>query len=121
MPTRRKRRKQDGGIVAKTLAYLATQQDVYAERRNSGSIKVGERLIKLGEPGTFDVTGYLILPGQYAIPFEIEAKSSTGELRKSQVKRAAMLTKMGVPHCMAKSLADVQAFLAKLRGRKVAA
>lgn len=119
MPSRKKRKKQDGGMVAKTLEFLATQQDIYAERRNSGSIKVGERLIKLGEAGTFDITGYMLLRGQYAIPFEIECKSSTGELRKSQRKRIEMLNKLNVPYAMVRTLSDVLMFVDGLRGRKV--
>lgn len=119
MPTRKKRRKADDGMVGKTLEYLATQQDVYAERRNSGSVKIGTCLIKLGEAGTLDVSGYL-MRAPFAVPFEIEAKSSKGELRKSQKKRMAMLDRLGVPYCTAKSLADVVQFLARLRGRYAA-
>ena len=115
MPTRKKRRKQDGGMVAKTLEYLATQPGFIAERRNSGSIKVGERLIKLGEAGTFDVTGYYTPPTGLPVPFEIEAKSSIGKPRPSQRKRGERLTAARVPHCYARSLADVVAFVARLR------
>lgn len=115
MPTRKKRRKADAGMVGKTLEYLATQPDFIAERRNSGSIKVGEHLIKLGEAGTFDVTGYYTPAVGVAVPFEIEAKSSTGKPRASQVKRSVLLTKARVPHVFVRSLDDVQRFVAEMR------
>lgn len=115
MPTRKKRRKADDGMVAKTLQYLATQEGFVAERRNSGSIKVGERLIKLGEAGTFDVTGYYTPPRGFAVPFEIEAKSSTGKPRPSQRKRGEKLTTARVPHCYVRTLVDVQEFVRWLR------
>jgi len=119
MPTRKKRRKADAGMVGKTLEFLATQPDFIAERRNSGSIKVGERLIKLGEAGTFDVTGYFTPARGVAVPFELEAKSSTGNPRKSQLRRSEMLTKARVPHAFVRSLADVQKFVTEMRAMLV--
>ncbi len=108
--------KSDGGNVSKFLSYLATQQDVYAERRNSGAMKVGDRYIRLGVAGTFDISGYLQHRRlRWAVPFEIEAKRRGGNARASQLVRSAMLTEKNVPHLIASSLAEVMEFIEDLR------
>lgn len=111
---------QDAGNVTKFLQYLATQQDVYAERRNSGYLKAQykgkDRLIKLGTPGTFDITGYLEHRRlRWAIPFELEAKRPGGKPRATQIARSEMLTRLNVPHLIADSLAEVVQFIEDLR------
>jgi len=50
MKTSPKRAPADGGLVKHALAYLATQQDVWAERRNAGS-----RLIRRSSDGVYRI------------------------------------------------------------------
>ena len=120
MPTRAKRKRADNGMVGKAIAYLATQEGFYAERRNSGALKVGDRFITLGSTGVLDVSGYYTPPRGLAVYWELEAKSSTGKLRPSQEKRIAMLTKARVPFCVVRTLDDVRNFVIELRARVAA-
>ncbi len=118
---RRRAKKQDDGMVEKTLFYLATQGDVWAERRNSGSQLVPKReggfyRIHLGEPGTPDVTGYLSRAGKTAIPFGIEAKAQNGVLNPEQRAWHAKANKFGVATCVARELRQVVGFIDMLRG-----
>lgn len=120
------RRKADDGLTGKALAYLKLVPDIWADRRNSGSIiqvtpKGGRYSIYLGEPGTPDITGYLAAPPKVrvvttAIPFGIETKSLTGKLREAQLRWRDRATYFGVPWCEARTLQDVKDFVAYLRG-----
>lgn len=117
----RVKKKQDDGMVEKTLTYLATQRDVWAERRNSGEQIVTnrdgtQRRIKLSEPGTPDVTGYLFRAGKPAIPFGIEGKAARGVLNPDQKRWHARANAFGVPTCVARELRQVVGFLDMLRG-----
>lgn len=133
-----RRSKPDAGLTPAVLDYLATQRDVWAERRNSGGQLVKNRdgsyrSIALGEPGTPDVTGYLrhdrslleqtIVNSEpmlgawpsYALPFAIELKSKTGRLNPKQQAWHAKAERFGVAVCVARSIGDVKAFLGRLR------
>lgn len=115
-----KRAKADGGLVEKTLAYLATCSDVWAERRNSGSkiVSDGEKhwRIWLGEPGTPDICGQL-RTGCWPIYFGIECKAPKGAVRVSQQRFHAKAGVWGMPILVARNLTDVQDFVAWLRGK----
>lgn len=117
----RVRKKQDDGMVEKTLAYLATQKDVWAERRNSGAQLVrnrdgSSRRIMLGEPGTPDVTGYLFRSGKPPLPFGIECKSAKGKLNPDQKTWHAKANAFGIPTCVARELRQAVGFIDMLRG-----
>lgn len=120
MAARRKNRKSDDGMVGKALAYLATQQDFYAERRNAGGKKIGDDWVNFGKSGVLDISGYFTPPSGLAVYYELEAKSSTGKLRPSQEKRIQQLTRARVPFCVARTLDDVRNFTIELRARVAA-
>lgn len=115
MPTRKARARSDGGLVDAILKLSAALPGVFAERRNSGMMKVGDRLVRLGAAGTFDISGYVERAGLPALPFEIEAKSTTGKVRLSQLKRIELLNRMRVPHLVTRSVGEAKAFLDGLR------
>ncbi len=112
--------KSDAGNVTKFLQYLATQQDVHAERNNTGAVRAEykgkERFIRYGVPGKFDIVGWLHHRRlRWAVPFEIEAKRPGGKLNANQVKRTELLEKMNVPYLVADSLEQVREWLEDLR------
>ncbi len=122
------RRKADDGMTEKTLAYLATQHDVWAERRNSGYIIQmtpggGRYRIFLGEDGTPDVCGKIAVTRVVAstvyvpmlVPFGIETKCKGGKLNPKQRKFHEKAAKWGMPVCVAETLEDVKLFLERLR------
>lgn len=115
-----KRAKADGGLVEKTLAYLATCSDVWAERRNSGSKIVSDGgkhwRIWLGEPGTPDVCCQL-LARPWPIYFGIECKAAKGKVRRSQERFHKKAMSYGMPILVARNLTDVRDFVAWLRGK----
>lgn len=130
LPGRKARRKVDDGLTEKTLMYLATQHDVWAERRNSGSKLVPKKgggfySIHLGEPGTPDVCGLIQKGGRCSLPphallempiyFGIETKCKGGKLNANQRRFHEKAAKWGMPICTAESLEDVKRFLEGLR------
>lgn len=123
------RRKADDGLTEKTLAYLATQHDVWAERRNSGSKLIPKKgggfySIFLGAPGTPDVClllrrvrrdsagGLIDVTLFYA---GIETKCKGGKLNPNQRKFHEKAAKWGMPICTVETLDDVKLFLEGLR------
>lgn len=117
---RKARRKADEGLTEKTLMYLATQHDVWAERRNSGSKLVPKKgggfyKIELGEPGTPDVCGLLRVAFESPIYFGIETKCKGGKLNANQIRFHEKAAKWGIPICTAETLQDVKRFLEGLR------
>ena len=106
-------RKSDDGLTAKALGYLATQKDIWAERRNSGSQLIpkkgggGYYNIFLGEPGTPDICGLLLRPGRFGLYFGIETKSAKGKLRASQVLYKQRAALFGVPVFTCRTLTQV--------------
>jgi hypothetical protein len=133
MRPRKKPRKIDDGLTEKTLEYLATQKDVWAERRNSGSMMVPKKgqgfyKIWLGEPGTPDVcllirvarTRLNGITSSWETRHEtiyagIETKCLGGKLNENQQRFHAKAAKWGMPICVAESLHDVQEFINNLR------
>lgn len=118
----RSRRKVDDGLTEKTLMYLATQKDIWAERRNSGSKLIPKKgggfyKIWLGEPGTPDICGRMVT-NSWPLPFGIETKAPTGKLRAAQKRWHDRAFKSGMPVLVARSLQDVVDFVAWLRGRR---
>ena len=130
------RRKADDGLTDKTLTYLATQHDVWAERRNSGHVVQlapggGRYKIWLGEPGTPDVCGLLMSKKRFVegvanpqhmgliscqlIYFGIETKCKGGKLNPAQRKFHEKAAKWGMPVCTVETLDDVKLFLEGLR------
>jgi len=110
------------------LAYLRTQQDVWAERRNSGSRRIVAKgmiqNIALGEPGTPDITGYLRAESwlasngktaPIAIPFGIEVKLEGSKLNENQKRWHAKAKRWGVEVCVARSIGEVRAFVEGMR------
>jgi hypothetical protein len=132
-PAKRPRRKGDDGLTEKSLDYLAMQPDVWAERRNSGSILIKNRdgsfrHVYLGEPGTPDITLVIrVRRGHYSkvsrayepswslVYAGIETKRKGGKLNPAQRLFHAKAEKWGMPICTAKSLEDVKLFLEGLR------
>lgn len=119
----RRKAKADGGLTAAGLEYLATQRDIWAERRNSGMKLIpkdkgpGYYSIWLGEPGTPDICGLLRHPtGRRSLFFGIETKTPRGKLRVAQKEWHAKAELWGVPVCTARSLRDIIDFVAYLRG-----
>lgn len=130
---KKSRRKADDGLTEKTLAYLATQHDVWAERRNSGSKLIpkeggGFYRIHLGEPGTPDICllirlprqHYSMLKGEYEtthvlVYAGIETKCKGGKLNPAQRKFHEKAAKWGMPCCTVETLEDVKLFLEGLR------
>lgn len=123
-----KRRKVDDGLTEKTLAYLATQQDIWAERRNSGSKLIPKKgggfyKIWLGEPGTPDVCGLLFMRYQRdgiridvrPTYFGIETKCKGGKLNPTQRRFHEKAAKWGMPCVTVESLQDVIQFIEELR------
>lgn len=129
LPGKKARRKADDGLTDKTLTYLATQHDVWAERRNSGYIVQltpggGRYKIFLGEDGTPDVCGKIrlhdsfsnvFMPGGRLVPFGIETKCRGGKLNAAQKVFHAKARLWGMPVCTAETLEDVKLFLEGLR------
>ncbi len=116
----RKRAKADGGLTSAALEFLATCPDIWAERRNSGSILQvtpggGRYMIYLGEDGTPDICG-TVYKQPFPIYFGIETKARKGKMRKSQLLWKANAKRWGIPYCEARSLSDVQDFVNYLRG-----
>lgn len=120
------RRKADDGLTEKTLTYLATQHDVWAERRNSGAKLVPKKgggfyKIHLGEPGTPDICGLITVPwlrdatGRIPLYFGIETKCRGGKLNPAQILFRDKAAMWGMPICTAESLEDVKLFLKGLR------
>jgi hypothetical protein len=70
-----------------------------------------KRLVRFGLPGTADIVGILAPHGRLLM---IEAKTSTGKQRKAQAIMQRVVTQFGGLYCLARSLADVDAFMAKL-------
>ena len=135
LSSKKPRRKADDGLTDKTLTYLATQHDVWAERRNSGSKLIPKKgggfyRIHLGEPGTPDVCGLIRVPQrsvetQYEsfritmpaalIYFGIETKCKGGKLNPAQRRFHEKAAKWGMPVCTVETLDDVKLFLEGLR------
>jgi hypothetical protein len=120
-PPRMPRAKPDGGLTKPVLEYLATQRDVWAERRNSGGQLVKNkdgsyRSILLGEPGTPDITGYLRTVA-CAVPFAIELKSTTGKLNDHQIAWHGKAHDFGLPVATCRSIGEAKAFIERLRDR----
>lgn len=103
----------DDGLTTKALEYLATQPDIWAERRNAGK----KRRVHLGDAGTPDIMGR-IQADPWALPFGIETKAKKGKLRETQVAYHARMREWGIPICVAYSLNDVKEFVAWLRGAR---
>lgn len=127
LPGKKARRKADDGLTEKVLAYLATQHDVWAERRNSGHIIQmtpggGRYKIWMGEPGTPDVCGLIqtrieAMDGTYSTLtyFGIETKCRGGKLNPAQRRFHEKAAKWGMPVCTVETLEDVKLFLEGLR------
>lgn len=123
----KQRRKADDGLTEKTLTYLATQKDVWAERRNSGSKLIPKKgggfyRIWLGEPGTPDVCGqiqtYSDRPDRgykALIYFGIETKCKGGKLNPTQRRFHEKAAKWGMPCVTVETLDDVISFIEGLR------
>lgn len=110
----RKTKVIDDDLHKKTLQYLATQKDVWAERRNSGDLKG----IHLGEPGTPDVCGLMHRGPLLPIYFGIETKAKNGKLTAAQKKFHAKALQWGMPVLVAGNIHSVVNFIAWLRGKK---
>lgn len=118
------RRYPETKLKAAILAYLKTQRDVWAERRNAGrrpwTNKGVTGALTLGEPGTPDITGYLsrnapTLPSVLAVPFGIEVKLEDGRLNDNQKKWHAKAREFGIPVVVARSISDAKVFIERLR------
>ena len=107
--------KADGGLTTKALMYLATCQDIWAERRNSGKVPVGKGWVLLGEEGTPDICGYLRRPGRYALPFGLETKRLKGKLNDNQKRWHAKAEAWGIPVFKCDSLRQVIEAIVALR------
>lgn len=117
----KRRAKADGGLTSAVLEYLATQDDVWAERRNSGSVMWPSPRGKLyniwlGEPGTPDICALLFKPRARALYFGIETKALKGKARVTQLEWRELAKRWGVPVLETRSLHDVVDFVAYLRG-----
>lgn len=70
-----------------------------------------DRLVTFGVPGTADVMGILAPTGRLVC---IELKSAKGRQREDQKRFERIVTQYGGAYCLARSLADVDAFMASL-------
>jgi len=107
------------------LAYLKTQRDVWAERRNAGrrpwTHKGATGALTLGEPGTPDITGYMHHSSSadrtdgVAVPFGIEVKRKGARLNENQERWHQRAKFFGIPVCVARSVSDAKAFIEAVR------
>lgn len=79
-------------------------------RQNIGAATFNGRLVRFGTPGAADIQGILRPAGRF---IAIECKSATGAARENQEKWRAMVESHGGLYILARSLADVDAALAK--------
>lgn len=70
-----------------------------------------KRLVKFGVPGTADIVGLVAPTGRLIM---IEVKSAIGKQREAQATMQRVIESMGGAYCIARSLADVDAFMAGL-------
>lgn len=107
-------------IMQEIQAFLASQSDVYIRRNNTGLAVTadGRRLVYgLGRGGP-DLIGSVALPffGRVlAQSIGVEVKSATGRTSADQLAWHAGATLLGWRVCVARSVADVQVFLADVR------
>lgn len=122
------RRYPETKIKSAILAYLRTQRDVWAERRNAGSRLITAKgmvaKVAFGEPGTPDITGYLKYLAlrrtatgneRCSLPFGIEVKRPGQRLNANQKAWHAKAGEFGIPVAVCTSISDARAFIERLR------
>lgn len=112
-PRRRRRGPTPEGAILTTILDGLAAHRVRAHRMNSGATVVPEtetarsRFIRYGSPGLPDI---LVLLGAGRVGF-IEVKAPRGKLSAEQVAFRRDCLERQIPHCVAKSWADVAEWL----------
>lgn len=105
----------DDGLTTKALEYIAHCPDIWAERRNSGSVPTRGGYVTLSEAGTPDICGVIKRAGRYGLYFGIETKAPKGKLNEEQVKWHAKANNWGFPVFTCKNMSEVIAAIRALR------
>lgn len=95
---------RESALVRAVLDYL-TLRGVCHWRNNSGALKVGNRLVRFGTPGSADILA--VLAGGRLLA--IECKRRGQSLRQAQRAWLAAVEQAGGIACVARSLDDVMA------------
>lgn len=95
-------------------------------RANTGLATMGERKVRFGVKGQADISGIILLEGvrhellgtvrggRLGLRLEIECKSLDGKQSPEQKLWEKMITGFGGAYCLARSVADVDAFMLAL-------
>ena len=83
------------------------------DRINTGAAKLGvpPRLVRFNPPGTADIVGLIAPSGRMVM---IECKTADGVQSDDQKRMERIITTFGGAYCLARSLADVDAFFAAM-------
>ena len=108
LPVARKNARPEAGALAEVLMALRAHPLVaWAERQNTGAIKVGERFVRFGWRGCSDVLGQL-KDGRL---LACEVKAKRGRLRPEQAQFLYRVRAFGGVGIVARNVADVVAAL----------
>lgn len=80
-------------------------------RINTGAAMLSGRLVRFNPPGTGDIVGLISPTGQMLM---IECKTAAGRQREAQRTMQRIVTQFGGLYVVARSLADVDAALARI-------
>ena len=100
------------GALLRTITDALSAMRIPWRRLAAGAFRVGEarRFVRMGSPGLPDLLVWL--PHRLGL---IEVKSARGRLSEEQVAIRRLCVEHRVPHCVARSLDDVTAWLASWR------
>jgi len=102
---RKKTPKKDleGAVLRECLVWLRVQ-GFYAERRNTGAIKIDNSFFRFGSPGAADI--FAVINGRH---IEIECKRrSGGVLSASQKEFRELMKNSGIPYFVVHSVEELQ-------------
>lgn len=113
-PRRTGRVESEASVVARSLAYLEAQPDVYAMRNNVGAIKKGARYIKYGlGKGSADYVAIVAPHGRWlCLEFK---RGDGGEQSEEQIAWIAKMRACGAVAGFCSSVEQVEALLSEAR------
>lgn len=110
----------EGAILSALLDYLAAVR-VWRKRINTGAFsgehKGKKRFVRFGVSGMADIISSP--PNKYGVPvfLWVEAKTATGRQSPAQKEFEQEVKENGHYYCVARSVEDLQAVLAAIKGR----
>lgn len=107
---RRNARRESAALVEVLKALRAHPCVAWAERQNSGAVRIGRRFVRFGWTGCADVLGQL-RDGRL---LAVEVKAAGGRLRPEQTAFLVRVNQSGGVAFVARSLVDVNAELSKV-------